>query len=87
MTDKPAPASPLRPPLRLPPNARDVTAEKIGTGDATAPQPTRPSRRWPPNFIEVTAERVGTIFGLVGAGGAPRLRDIKDKPDREASGD
>jgi Tfp pilus assembly ATPase PilU len=30
MTDKPNPAPP-RPPLRLPPNCRDVTAKKIGT--------------------------------------------------------
>jgi hypothetical protein len=30
MTDKPAPTPP-REPLRLPPNFRDVTAEKIGT--------------------------------------------------------
>jgi hypothetical protein len=30
MTDKPAP-TPLREPLRLPPNCRDVTAKKIGT--------------------------------------------------------
>jgi hypothetical protein len=30
MTDKPAPTPP-REPLRLPPNCRDVTAEKAGT--------------------------------------------------------
>jgi hypothetical protein len=30
MTDKPAPPPP-RPPLVLPPNFRDVTAEKVGT--------------------------------------------------------
>jgi len=42
MTDKPAPApTPPEPPLVWPPNARDVTAEKIGViigiSGATAP--------------------------------------------------
>jgi hypothetical protein len=31
MTDRPEPAAPPREPLVLPPNFRDVTAEKVGT--------------------------------------------------------
>jgi hypothetical protein len=40
MTDKPNPVPP-RPPLALPPNGRDVTAEKVGTVVAIigAPKP------------------------------------------------
>jgi hypothetical protein len=46
MTDKPTPTSP-RQPLRLPPNCRDVTAEKIGTvigiiGATAAAKATKP---------------------------------------------
>jgi hypothetical protein len=45
MTDKPNPAPP-RPPLQLPPNFREVTAEKIGTvigiSGATAAKATKP---------------------------------------------
>jgi hypothetical protein len=45
MTDKPNPVPP-RQPLVLPPNCRDVTAEKIGTVigivGATAAKPTKP---------------------------------------------
>jgi hypothetical protein len=45
MTDKPA-STPPREPLRLPPNGRDVTAEKIGTVigiiGATAAKATKP---------------------------------------------
>jgi hypothetical protein len=46
MTNKPEPVTPPRPPpLVLPPNGRDVTAEKVGT-----------------------------IFAIVGAGGAQKLK-------------
>jgi hypothetical protein len=45
MTDRPA-STPPRPPLRLPPNFRDVTAEKVGTvigiSGATAAKATKP---------------------------------------------
>jgi hypothetical protein len=43
MTDKPAP-TPSREPLVLPPNFRDVTAEKIGTvvGATAAEKATKP---------------------------------------------
>jgi hypothetical protein len=46
MTDKKPEPTPPRPPLRLPPNCRDVTAEKTGTVirvvGATAAKATKP---------------------------------------------
>jgi hypothetical protein len=74
MTD---PVSP-RQPLVLPPNGRDVTAERVGTVTVIVRAP-KPPYVLPPNSRDVTHEKAGTIFAIVGAT-APRLGAPKDKP-------
>jgi hypothetical protein len=65
MTDKPTP--PPREPLRLPPNGRDVTAEKIGTvigiTGATAAEQPRTAHQRLRNAVLGAVGGVGNVHG------------------------